>query len=138
MLRSLNVAFPPIATTVLVPVSVPFPGLREIVTVTLSAKLGTSLFDASRASTTTGAIMAPAVVMVGSTLNDNCDATGGGPDVSAPLHVATEIASNATAPYLRGAKARSHDEKPTSTADSWGTRNRDEECFAESSRIHAR
>ena len=81
--------------------------------------------------------MAPAVVMVGSTLNDNCDATGGGPDESAPPHVVTAIANNAIAPYLSGAKARSHEEEHTSTAVSWSTRNRDEECFAETSRIHA-
>lgn len=137
MLRSLNVAMPFTAATVMVPDRVPFPGFREIEMVTLSEKPGTNLFEASRASTVTAGILDPAIVLVGSSLNDNCEAGGGGPAGSPPPHVETRNASNAMAPYLSGGQVRSNDEKRTTGTQSWGTRQRVEEFLTQASRIHA-
>src|SRR5947199_607656 len=62
MLRSLNVATPATADTVVVPERVPPPGLCSIATVTLPVNVSTAFPSASRATTGTGgAMVAPAV-----------------------------------------------------------------------------
>src|SRR5262245_38328675 len=80
MLRFVNLATPPTALTVVVPLNVPLPGLRASERVTGSAKLETRLPLGSRASiTTAGVMIAPAVVLPAPTLNASWEATGGGP-----------------------------------------------------------
>ncbi len=70
MLRSLNVATPPTAATFVMPASAPPPGLTPIVMVTVSVKLGTVFPAASCAATTTaGAMITPAGVDAGCTVN---------------------------------------------------------------------
>src|SRR5207249_5732483 len=62
MLRSLKVATPATADTVVVPERVPPPGLCSIATVTLPVNVSTAFPSASRATTGTGgAMVAPAV-----------------------------------------------------------------------------
>src|ERR1041384_2571973 len=103
MLRLANVARPPTAATVVVPVRVPLPGLRTRVRVTLSEKAGTSLPLASSACTTTaGEIVDPAVVDWALTLNPRETATAGGPDVVAALpRVQTRDGRSSTRPLRR-------------------------------------
>ena len=70
MLRSVNVATPAVAACVSVPESVPPPAFVPMATVTLPAKVVTVLSAASRPVTVTaGAIAAPAVALVGWTVN---------------------------------------------------------------------
>src|SRR5438034_7379237 len=72
MLSPANVATPATAATVFVPVSVPLLGLVPIATVTLPVKPVAVLPLASWAVTcTAGVIAAPAVVVLGCTLNTN-------------------------------------------------------------------
>src|SRR5436309_3073083 len=62
MLRSLKVATPATADTVVIPQRVPPPGLCSIATVTLPVNVSTAFPSASRATTGTGgAMVAPAV-----------------------------------------------------------------------------
>src|SRR5260370_11876443 len=73
MLRALKVATPAVATTVVVPESVPPAGLNPSATVTVPLKLGTVFPSASRALTcTAGVIGAPASVGVGCPVNPSC------------------------------------------------------------------
>src|SRR2546428_12765733 len=72
MLRVENVATPATAATVAVPDRVPPPGLVPSAAVTLPLNPVAVLPSASRAVTcTAGAIVTPAVVLVGCTLNTN-------------------------------------------------------------------
>src|SRR5437667_9594868 len=74
MLMVVQGATPPIASTVVVPERLP-PGFVPIATATLPAKPGTVLPCASRAVTcTAGAIVAPAVVVLGCTVKASCAA----------------------------------------------------------------
>ncbi len=78
MLRALKVATPAVATTVVVPESVPPAGLNPSATVTVPLKLGTVFPSASRALTcTAGVIGAPASVGVGCPVNASCVAGPG-------------------------------------------------------------
>ena len=78
MLRSAKVATPPEASTVVVPNSVPLPGLAPSATVTSPVKPVAVFPRASCAVTcTAGAITAPAVVELGWTENTSCAAPPG-------------------------------------------------------------
>src|SRR4051794_27272810 len=78
MERLENVATPATADTVVVPDSVPLPGLVPIATVTLAVELVTVLPNASCTATcTAGLIAAPAVVLVGCVVNATFDAAAG-------------------------------------------------------------
>src|SRR5215471_724227 len=98
MLRLPNVATPPTAVTVVVPVRVPLPGLRTRETVTLSEKVVTGLpLTSSACTTTTGEMIAPAGVVCALTLNPSEPATAGGPDVVAAFpHVQTRDGKSST------------------------------------------
>src|SRR5689334_9058618 len=70
-----NVATPLTAATVVVPESVPPPGLLPMATVTLAVELGTVLPNASCTATCTdGEIAAPAMAVVGCTVKPTWDA----------------------------------------------------------------
>src|SRR2546427_232053 len=72
MLKSAKVATPATAATVVVPDRLPPPGLFAIATVTLALKPVAVLPKASRAITSTwGVILAPAVAVLGCTLNSS-------------------------------------------------------------------
>src|SRR5690242_4902457 len=78
MLSVGKLAIPPIAPTVVVPASVPPAGLVPIATVTLPAKLVTTLPNASSALTcTAGVIAAPASVLLGGTVKTSWAAAAG-------------------------------------------------------------
>src|SRR5260221_14686068 len=78
MLKSLKLATPATAGRVASPESVPPPGFVPSATVTLPANPVAVLPKASRAATwTAGVIVAPALVLVGSTLNTSSAATPG-------------------------------------------------------------
>ncbi len=78
MLRVENVATPATAVTVVVPASVPLPGLVPMARVTLPVNPVAVFPWASRAVTcTAGVIGAPAVVFVGWTVNASCPAAPG-------------------------------------------------------------
>src|SRR5436190_112125 len=78
MERLENVATPATAATVVVPDSVPPPGLVPIATVTLAVELVTVLPNASCTDTcTAGAIATPAVAVVGWTENASAAAAAG-------------------------------------------------------------
>ncbi len=78
ILKPANVATPDTAGTVTVPDSVPPPKFVPIATVTLAAKLGTVLPNASRALTwTAGVMLVPATAVDGSTEKASCDAAAG-------------------------------------------------------------
>src|SRR2546428_294528 len=69
---------PAAAVTVVVPFSVPPPGLLAIVSVTLPVNPVATLPNASRAVTSTAGVMvAAAAVLVGCTVNTSCDAAAG-------------------------------------------------------------
>src|SRR5436305_1948593 len=73
-----NVASPLTAATVIVPESVPPPGLVPIATVMLAVELGTVLPNASCTATcTAGASAAPAVALVGCTVKASREAAAG-------------------------------------------------------------
>src|SRR2546422_11346203 len=79
MLSDAKVATPAAAVTVVVPFSVPPPGLLAIVSVTLPVNPVATLPNASRAVTSTAGVMvAAAAVLVGCTVNTSCDAAAGG------------------------------------------------------------
>ncbi len=70
MLRPAKVATPATAATVVVPASVPPPGLEPIATVTFAVNPVAVFPSASRAvSCTAGVIVTPAVVLLGCTVN---------------------------------------------------------------------
>src|SRR6476659_1107443 len=70
-----NVATPLTATTVVVPDSVPPPGLVPIATVMLAVELGTVLLNASCTATcTAGAMETPAVALLGCRVNASFEA----------------------------------------------------------------
>src|SRR3954468_4022829 len=78
MERLEKVATPPTADTVVVPDSVPPPGLAPIATVMLAVELVTVLPNASCTATcTAGLIAAPALALVGCTVNATLVATSG-------------------------------------------------------------
>src|SRR5947207_2267081 len=78
MLRFAKVATPPTAVTPVVPARVPPPAFVPIATVTLLPNPVATLPCASSAVTwTAGAIVAPAVALLGSTLNTSCAAAPG-------------------------------------------------------------
>src|SRR5881628_3815682 len=78
MLRLENVATPLAAASVVVPDSVPLLGFVPIATVTPAVKVGSVLSNASCAVTwTPGVIAAPAVVVLGCTVNISCVAAPG-------------------------------------------------------------
>src|SRR5256885_1038610 len=78
MERLEKVATPLAAATVVVPDSVPPPGLAPIATVTLAEELGTVLPNASCTATcTAGEMAAPAMALVGCTVNASFEATSG-------------------------------------------------------------
>src|SRR5438034_273574 len=78
MLRPGKVVTPATAVTVVVPESAPFPGFAPNATVTWAVKLGSVFPRASWAVTcTAGVIAAPAVVLVGGTVNASCVAAPG-------------------------------------------------------------
>src|SRR6266566_7751495 len=78
MLNVANVATPATAATVVVPPSVPPPGFAAIDTVTLPVNLVAVFPCASLAvSCAAGLIGAPAVVLVGGTVNASCVAAPG-------------------------------------------------------------
>src|SRR5256886_1271213 len=78
MLRFAKVATPPTAVTPVVPARVPPPAFVPIATVTLLPNPVATLPCASSAVTwTAGAIVAPAVALLGSTLNTSCAAPPG-------------------------------------------------------------
>src|SRR3954447_7444209 len=78
MERLENVATPPTAATVVVPDSVPPPGLVPMATVMLAVELVTVLPNASCTATcTAGLIAAPAVSLVGWAVNATFDAAAG-------------------------------------------------------------
>src|SRR6266480_1921387 len=78
MLRLENVATPATADSVVVPASVPLPGLVPIATVTLPVNPVAVFPCASRAVTwTAGVIVAPAVAFVGWTVNTSWLAAAG-------------------------------------------------------------
>src|SRR5512144_1220938 len=90
MVRDANVATPPAAFTMVVPPSVPPPGLAPSAIVTSPVKSLTSAPFPSLASTTTaGATADPAMAFTGSTLKASTLAPGGGDDVSLPQVIAT-------------------------------------------------
>src|SRR3954463_16542117 len=73
-----KVATPPTAATVVVPDSVPPPGLAPMATVMLAVELVTVLPNASCTDTcTAGLIAAPAVSLVGCAVNATFDAAAG-------------------------------------------------------------
>src|SRR3954468_14041567 len=73
-----NVATPPTADTMLVPESVPPPGLVPIATVMLAVELVTVLLNASCTVTcTAGASATPAVALVGCAVNASLAAAAG-------------------------------------------------------------
>src|SRR5678816_1670868 len=73
-----NVATPLTAATVAVPESVPPPGLVPMATVTLAVELVTVLPNlSSTATSTAGLIDAPAVALLGCTVNASLDAAAG-------------------------------------------------------------
>src|SRR2546427_7068096 len=78
MLSDAKVATPATAATVVVPPSVPPPGLLPIASVTLPANPVATLPNASRAVTSTAGVMVtPAAVLVGWTVNTSRDAAAG-------------------------------------------------------------
>src|SRR5512140_98530 len=73
-----NVATPALADTVVVPESVPPPGLVPIATVMLAVELVTVLLNASCTVTcTAGAMKTPAIAFVGCTVMASFDAAAG-------------------------------------------------------------
>src|SRR3954462_15261505 len=87
MERLENVATPATAATVVVPDSVPPPGLVPMATVTFAAELVTVLLNASCTVTcTAGAMATPAVAFVGWTVKASLDAA------AAPTLNADELA----------------------------------------------
>src|SRR6185295_9666817 len=73
-----NVATPPTAALVVVPESVPLPGLAPIATVMLAVEVVTVLLKASCTVTcTAGAIATPAVALAGCTVNASLVAAAG-------------------------------------------------------------
>ncbi len=73
MLRLLKVATPATALTLVVPASVPPPGLVAIASVTVPVNPVAVLLEPSSAVTTTAGVMvAPAVVVVGCTVIASC------------------------------------------------------------------
>src|SRR2546422_7378421 len=78
MLRPAKLATPAAAVTVVVPFSVPPPGLLPIVSVTPPVNPVARLPKESYAVTSTAGVMvAPAVVLVGCTVNTSWDAAAG-------------------------------------------------------------
>src|SRR5207249_1046210 len=78
MLRPAKLATPAAAVTVVVPFSVPPPGLLPIVSVTLPVNPVARLPKESYAVTSTAGVMvAPATVLVGWTVNTSRDAAAG-------------------------------------------------------------
>src|SRR5262245_50075350 len=78
MERLENVATPPTAATVVVPDSVPPPGLKPMATVMLAVELVTVFPNVSCTATcTAGLIAAPAVVLVGCTVKASREAPAG-------------------------------------------------------------
>ena len=72
MLKLPNVATPATALTVVVPASVPLPGLVPMASVTLLVAFVTRLPEMSWISTLTAGIVAPAAVLTGWTKNPSC------------------------------------------------------------------
>src|SRR5512145_1657729 len=87
--RGENVATPLVADTVVVPDSVPPPGLVPIATVMLAVELVTVLLNASCTVTcTAGAIATPAIALVGWNVKASLDAAAGlmlNAELDAPL-----------------------------------------------------
>src|SRR2546430_10340661 len=78
MLSVAKLATPATAATVVVPLNVPPAGLLPIASVTLPVNPVATLPKASRAVTSTAGVMvAPAVVLVGCTVNTSWDAAAG-------------------------------------------------------------
>src|SRR3954468_10500765 len=78
MARLENVATPPTAANVVVPESVPLPGLVPIATAMLAVELVTVLLNASCTVTcTAGAMATPAVALVGWAVNASWAAAAG-------------------------------------------------------------
>src|SRR5262245_11107012 len=87
MERLEKVAMPATADTVVVPDSVPLPGLAPIATVMLAVEVGTVLPKASCTDTCTpGEMAAPAIALVGCTVNATLDAA------AAPMLKVPEVA----------------------------------------------
>src|SRR3954454_15974837 len=97
MERLENVATPATAATVVVPDSVPPPGLAPMATVMLAVELVTVLLKASCTATcTAGAIDTPAVALPGCTLKASLEAAAGlmlTPAETAPVNDAEAAAS---------------------------------------------